>query len=201
MTGQTKYRLGEQLLKLYGQTVTGGKVTITQAMLAVSQAANKYIRDTIYRLKSEGEEIVPYTFIRVYESQTEKKGNSIIAKLPIRTLDTLYNNFGIFQVTVCEEPIIPLTQGFKVMYRGLESYGLEGMSGYIPRRDEIEFVGSITEGEKVELSLIPDCTMMQPDENIPLASDGEVEVLSIALQLLQPQMQIQQNIVNDNTER
>lgn len=201
-----KYRIGEEVVKLFGQTVSGGKISIQEGMLYASQAANKYIRDLIFSNKKLGVETPPYSVLSDYEVEVLKDTvkNKFYAPLPVRALETLLNNMGVFQVTSCDEGelFVPLNKGFIGMFRGLDSYGLEGMLGYIPERDKLWMYGEdFEEGFKVNITLIPDCTSLEADEEIPLPTDAEYDVILMALQLAQVQMQTPQNLETDNTQK
>ena len=191
----TIYRLGEDIVKSYAQRVQGGKITIQEAMLKGAQASNKYIRDLIWRNISMGEYTVPYGCLFEYTVGVEKdttKGKWF-ATLPIRTLESLHNNMGIYYVAAATDiytPIIPLATNFNALYRGLDAFGLETQLGYTPERDRIYIQGvDVDENFKVFMRLIPDSTTLNPDDPMPIPPDCEYEVIQMALQLLAPQIQ------------
>lgn len=200
----TKYRMGEALLKLLSQNLQDSKVTMQEAMLFTSQAANKYIREMIWQNKAMGETTIPYYALKDYEidTQLDESRDMLYAKLPIRTLDNVYQNMGIFQVVPCNDysqAMIPLNKGFLAMYRNMPSYGIEGNLGFIPERDRIYIYGADpTENIKIVATLIPDCTALNPDEEMPLPTDAETDVLNLAISQLQITLQIPQDMVTNN---
>lgn len=202
--GSTILKLGEQVQKLYGQKVVGSKITRQEAMLATGQATNKLLRDLIWRNKSQGIETIPYECFREYYLgiSYDQRKRKWYAVLPIRTLESLHNNAGIYHVAPAsdvDELMIPLDSGFNSMFRGLDSFGLEGKLGYIPERDRIYIQGADFEADyEVFVRLIPDATSLEPDDYSPAPADMEFDVIQLALQLLGVQMQSPKDIQTDN---
>lgn len=200
----TKYRLAENLLKVMNQSLKDSKVTMQEAMLYTSQAANKYIRDLIWANNSIGETIVPYGVLRDYDVETKKDSdrNLLYANLPVRSLETLHNNMGIFQVVPCNDftaPIIPVPKGWMGLYAGRESYSLEGQLAYMPERDKIYIIGAdVNEHMKLTITIIPDSTGLAPEDELPLPPEAEGDVIQLALQQLQITIQTPQDLTNDN---
>ena len=203
----TKYRMGEEVVKLFNQTVLGGNITVQEAMLVASQAANKYIREYIFANKSAGEQTVPYSCLKEYIEPVLTDGNGkFYASLPVRTLEGLPNNGGIFQVSPANdesELIAPLNTGFFGMFKGLDSYQLEGRIGYIPKLDKIYLYGvdTITDGYSLKIVVVPDSTALDAADEMPLPTDCEYDVITMAVQMAQTKMASQPNIVTDNTPK
>jgi hypothetical protein len=201
----TKYRIGEQIVKALGQRGVG-VVTIQQAMLVASQIANKNIRDYIWALKSDGDITIPHSVLKEYTKGVvfDQTRDMWYVPLTVRTLDTLYGNMGVYSVYPKGRPadhIVPLSATFLGMYSGLGAYSLEGMLGYMPERDRIYLTGDTwTSDSEVSMLLIPDCTSLDPDDQMPGFVEMEADVLAQAIQILAPQLQTQ-NIENDNTKK
>jgi hypothetical protein len=199
----TIYRIGEQIQKLYGQKVVGSKISRQEAILAASQATNKVLRDLIYTNKSQGIDTIPYECFREYVLPIKKDvlRNKWYAKLPIRTLESLLNNMGIYHVastTDIDDLFVPLDAGFNSMFKGLDAFQLEGKLGYIPEKDRIYLQGAEFESDfEVFVRLIPDATSLEPDDNIPAPVDMEVNIIQLALQILATQMQVPRDNQND----
>lgn len=199
----TIYRLGEQLQKLYGQKVVGSKISRQEAILAASQATNKVLRDLIYANKSQGVETIPYECFREYvlPVKLDNLRNKWYATLPIRTLESLFNNMGIYHVAPAadiDDLMVPLDSGFNSMFRGLDAFYLEGKLGYIPQKDRIYLQGGdFNEDFEVYVRLIPDATSLQPDDQVPAPADLEIDIIQLALQLLSVQIQIPRDNQND----
>lgn len=198
----TKYRLGENLLKVFSQSVKDSKITLQESMLYVSQATNKYIRDLVWANKSIGELTVPYSVLVDYDvtAKEDNKGR-LIAPLPIRTLETLHNNMGVFQVIPCGEfgnSLIPVNKGWMSLYAGRASYNLEGQLAYLPERDRLFIIGADTKELELTVTLIPDSTGLNPEDELPLPPDAEQEVIALAMQMYQTTIQLPQDVVNDN---
>lgn len=199
----TIYRLGEQVQKLYGQKVVGSKISRQEAILAASQAINKVLRDLIYANKSQGIDTIPYECFREYVLPIQKDSirNKWYAKLPIRTLESLLNNMGIYHVapsTDIDDLMVPLDAGFNSMFRGLDAFQLEGKLGYTPEKDRIYLQGADFESDfKVFVRLIPDATSLSADDDMPAPADLEYEIIQLALQLLSIQFQVPRDNQND----
>jgi len=199
----TIYRIGEQIQKLYGQKVVGSKISRQEAILAASQATNKVLRDLIYTNKAQGIDTIPYECFREYVLPIQKDNlrNKWYAKLPIRTLESLLNNMGIYHVastTDIDDLFVPLDAGFNSMFKGLDAFQLEGKLGYIPEKDRIYLQGAEFESDfEVFVRLIPDATSLEPDDNIPAPVDMEVNIIQLALQILATQMQVPRDNQND----
>jgi hypothetical protein len=199
----TIYRIGEQIQKLYGQKVVGSKISRQEAILAASQATNKVLRDLIYANKAQGIDTIPYACFREYVLPVQKDTlrNKWYAKLPIRTLESLLNNMGIYHVastTDIDDLFVPLDSGFNSMFKGLDSFQLEGKLGYIPEKDRIYIQGAEFEPDfEIFVRLIPDTTSLEPDDNIPAPVDMEMNIIQLALQILATQMQIPRDNQND----
>jgi len=87
----TKYRMGEEVVKLFNQTVLGGNITVQEAMLVASQAANKYIREYIFSNKSAGEQTVPYSCLKEYIEPVVTDGYELEGRIGyIPKLDKIY---------------------------------------------------------------------------------------------------------------
>ena len=200
----TIYKLGEQVQKLYGQKVVGSKISRQEAILATSQATNKVLRDLIYSNKSQGIETIPYQCFREYvlPVQLDTLRNKYYAVLPIRTLESLLNNMGIYHVapaTNIDELIVPLDSGFNSMFKGLDAFYLEGKLGYIPQKDRIYLQGGEFDSSyEVYVRLIPDATSLDPDDEVPAPADLEINIIQLALQTLSVQMQVPRDNQNDN---
>ena len=84
------------------------------------------------------------------------------------------------------------------MFKGLDSFQLEGKLGYIPEKDRIYIQGAEFEPDfEIFVRLIPDTTSLEPDDNIPAPVDMEMNIIQLALQILATQMQIPRDNQND----
>jgi len=199
----TIYRIGEQVQKLYGQKVVGSKITRQEAILAASQATNKILRELIWANKNQGIETIPYECFREYvlPVKKDKLRSKWYAILPIRTLESLHNNRGIYHVspsTDIDDLMIPLDAGFIGMFRGMDAFYLEGKLGYIPERDRIYLHGAeFNEDYEIYVRLIPDATSLEPDDQVPAPADMEYEIIQLSLQLLNIQAQVREDIQTD----
>ena len=200
----TLYKIGENIIKAFGQKVVGGKITRQEAILAGAQATNKLVRDLIWMNKSNGNETIPYYCFREYRLGIQKDSlrNRWYAKLPIRTLESLYNNRGIYHVAPAEDIddlLVPLDAGFNSMFVGLDAFQLEGRLGYIPERDRIYIQGAdFDEDFELFVRLIPDATSLEPDDESPAPPELEYDIVSLALQMLGVTMQLPSDVQNNN---
>lgn len=200
----TLYRIGENVLKTFGQNVVGGKITRQEAILAAAQASNKLVRDLIWRNKAEGNETIPYYCFKEYRLavQLDNLRNRWYATLPVRTLESLYNNRGVYHVAPADDiddTFIPLDAGFNSMFRGLDAFQLEGRLGYIPERDRIYIQGAdFDEDYEIFVRLIPDATGLEPDDELPAPPELENDIIMLALQNLGVTMQVPRDVQTNN---
>jgi hypothetical protein len=204
----TKYRMGEEVVKLFNQTVLGGNITVQEAMLVASQASNKYVRDIILAGKMSGDQTVPFSCLVQYNVVVaqEASTNKYYLELPVRALEGIPDNGGVFQLTPAEddsELIAPLNTGFTGMFKGLDSYYLEGRLGYIPRGRKLYLQGAdyIPEGRTYTATIIPDATELEADADMPLPTDCEYDVITMAVELAKVKFSVQPNLVTDNTPK
>lgn len=199
----TIMRAGEQLQKLFGQKVVGSKISRQEAILVVGQACNKVLRDLIWQNKAMGEETIPYQCFREYDLpiKYDTRHKRWYAVLPVRTLESLNNNQGIYHVAPAEdidELMIPTNVGFHSMFRDLDAYNLEGKLSYYPQKDRIYISGAdFTEDFELYVRLIPDCTTLEASDELPAPADLQVEIINVALQILGVQMQSPRDNQND----
>lgn len=178
-------------MKLYGQKIVGSKITRQESILAVSQAINKVVRDLIWQNKREEDNFtVPYVCLKEYRLGITKDDvrGKWYATLPIRTLESIAYNMGIYQVAPADnidETMIPTTVGFNSMTRGLDMFQLEGRLSYSPERDRIYIQGADFPADfELFVRLIPDATSLESDDEAPIPSDKELDVIQLTLQLL-----------------
>tara|TARA_R110000803_G_scaffold44486_4_gene94151 strand:+ start:4643 stop:5260 length:618 start_codon:yes stop_codon:yes gene_type:complete len=200
----TLYKIGENIIKTFGQKVVGGKITRQEAILAGAQASNKLVRDLIWRNKSDGNETIPYYCFREYRLGIVKDTlrNRWYAKLPIRTLESLYNNRGVYHVAPADDIddlLVPLDSGFNSMFKGLDAFQLEGKLGYTPERDRIYIQGAeFNEDFELFVRLIPDATSLEPHDELPAPPELEYDIIMLALQNLGVTMQLPRDVVDNN---
>lgn len=203
-SGTKLYRLGEQLQKLYGQKVVNSKITRQEALLVAAQATNRVLQQLIWQNKAMGIDTMPYGVFREYRLGVAKDTlrGKWYAQLPVRTLESLHNNMGIYHVAPADDIddlMVPLDAGFNSMFKGLEAFQLEGKLGYIPERDRIYIQGAEFEADfELYVRLIPDSTSLEPDDLLPLPAALEFDALQIGLQLLGVQINTPQDVQNDN---
>jgi len=201
----TKYKLAEELINI----VSGGaqnrdnKITINQAALFVSQAANKYIRDFIYQSKAMGVQDVPYDVLKSFTVTTKKdvKRNAWYVTLPNRGLSTLIDGLGIYQVRFEDEidnVFIPTSVGFDSIFSRLDAYTLEKNPSYYPERDRIYFRG-VSDVCDISVVMIVDNTTIGNREPLTIPADAEYEVLQMALQLAGLQQQSRADNINNDS--
>jgi len=198
------FRLGEQVQRAVGQKAVNSKISRQEAMLLAGQACNKVLRDLIWRNKTEGIETVPYACFKEYTLGVEYDSlkDSWYAALPIRTLESLYNNRGIYHVAPADNPnemMIPLDRGFLFMFKDLDSFGLEDNLGYIPERDRIYLHGATFDAEyEVFIRVVPDATSLAPDDAIPLPPELTLDALKLAIEIATAQISLPEDIQNNN---
>lgn len=191
----SKYSIAEQILKMIysGNVVQKNDITIRQIIALVSQERNKLIMEFIYQLKAQGENFVPYDILTDYDITTASDGNIQFSTIPVRTLTTLHNQMGIYQVFLKNDPteqhFIPTNVGARSMTRNLESFDVEGLHYYYPVSNRI-FFPTLTEPTEIRLRAIVDSNSIGDRQFLPMPPDMEATLIQNVFQKLAPQTQI-----------
>lgn len=188
-----------------GKIDRDSKITLRQAMFAVSEARNFFIQQDInenYRHPEIGAFDVPFDILSefyVTSREDSKKGIWYI-ELPVSVI-SLYRGMGVYHVSLSGDEandLIPLQSGTLSMYNGLLGNDLEGQNGYIPRGERLELKG-ICEATEFLLRLIVDSKDLGDREDFKLPADLQSSVTQMAFEKLVSQIQLPADFILDNT--
>jgi hypothetical protein len=207
MSFVSKQILAEQLLNI----VNGGiinkdsKVTIRQAMFAVSEARNKIIQNELFQRYSQfGSFDVPGSVLSdfVVKSYLDEASGKYFLDLPKQVL-SLYNDMGVYHLSVVGDSFndfIPVKKNFNYLYRDLASNRLESQKGYILSGDKLELIG-VSNVNDFDIVLIVDGHELEPREDFKFLSERQFDLIPMALEILRMQVGIPQDTVLDNEEK
>jgi hypothetical protein len=199
----TKREIAERLRSLaYPTTTADTKLTLQEAMDVVSEARDKYIKNSILQLKSEtrivfGNWLSEFQEIDVEYDTTSKK---YFTQLPTGVIG-LPNDLGVYHLYFdhCEEDLfIPVTPAFRSMYRYSQAISLEGEMGYYLIEDRVYYVQDMPKDRKISMRLISQSKDLGEYDYFPIDGSCIEDVLTIALQLVGVQKQTPEDLTNDN---
>jgi len=202
----SKQKYGEELIKLLngGNYTPDSKITLRQAMLYVSQARDKLVRNYLWNSRDDMDDFIYGGFITSYTVVTAKdvSRNSYYATLPVRPI-WLPNNEGIFQVGFPQDEVnsfIPMPTGAMQIYGSLDSSFLEGNIGYYPEKDRIYLYGLEESDCELLVKIIPAGEDLGDLDYFPIAPDLEMEMMQEAMSIAGFQRQQKQDTINDNAD-
>jgi hypothetical protein len=199
----TKIEMGQRLQSLlYPTTTPDSKLTIQEAMKAVSEARDEVIRMGILGLKAEtnivlGNWLSEFTDVEVRYDSARKK---YYTELPCGVI-ALPNDQGVYHVYFNnndEDMFIPVTPAMRSMYRGSLAQYLEGDYGYFLLENKIWYTQSMPVDCKVSMNLIAQSGDLGEYDYFPIDGSLVQSVLERAAQLLGMQKQVPQDITNNN---
>lgn len=199
----TKLEMGQRLQSLlYPTTTTDVKLTLQEAMKAVSEARDEIIRLGILGLKQEtnivlGNWLSEFRDVEVKYDTDRKKYYSV---LPCGVI-ALPNDQGVYHVYFNnneEDMFIPVTPAMRSMYRGSLAQYLEGDYGYYLLENKIWYTQSMPDNCKVSMNLIAQSGDLGEYDYFPIDGSLVQSVLERASQLLGVQKQIPQDLINNN---
>lgn len=200
----TKREMGERLRSLlYPKTTDDAKLTLNEAMKAVSEARDKVIKYGILNLKNETRTILGnwLSEFRDVEVSYDEDRKHFYSKLPVGVI-ALPHDQGVYHVYFNnreESMFIPVTPAMKRMYRGSLAGSLEGEYGYYLLEDKIVYTQSMPTDCKVSMNLVAQSGDLGEYDFFPCDGAMVQDVLQTAAQFLMPQKQIPEDRTADNT--
>ena len=185
----TKIEIGQRLQSLlYPNTTPDAKLTIQEAMKAVSEARDEVIRLGVLGLKQEtnivlGNWLSEFSEVEVKYDSKRKRHYS---DLPCGVIG-LPNDMGVYHVyfdNQDEELFIPVTPAMRSMYRGSMAQFLEGDYGYYLLENKIWYVQDMPDDCRVSMNLIAQSGDLGEYDYFPIDGSLVQTVLERAAQLL-----------------
>lgn len=199
----TKIEIGQRLQSLlYPNTTPDAKLTIQEAMKAVSEARDEVIRLGVLGLKQETNIVLGNWLSEFSEVEVkyDSKRKRYYSDLPCGVIG-LPNDMGVYHVyfdNQDEELFIPVTPAMRSMYRGSMAQFLEGDYGYYLLENKIWYVQDMPDDCRVSMNLIAQSGDLGEYDYFPIDGSLVQTVLERAAQLLGMQKQITEDITTNN---
>lgn len=203
----TKIDYAQLLLKrLYPNTTADKKTTEPQAMLAISQAANKLRLREIFQLKSTGSNLIPSQYLSVFTEETKYDEDrcEVYCDLPVRVLSINSKqgtNQGLYFVSFAKnrsQQFIPTGANFSSAFRYSAAKSLEGEIAFYQEENRLYFVDGVEKGEKVFMRLLADAEDIGEYDYFPIDGAVQQDMLAMAQEILMPQRQMPEDLRTDN---
>lgn len=198
----TKRKFAEQLRDiLYPNPTPDAKLDLQVAMTVVSQARDEYVRNTILQNKIEtnivyGNWVSSYNDVEIKYDPARKEYYSFLP-VNVISLDSDRGVQRVFKASSPEDEYIPVSRGFKAMYRDSLAKALEGESGFYLAGNKIIFV----QEEDVDCKLCIDVIAQSEDidmyEEFPVDSSATIQILTRASELYRLQKGIPEDQSNN----
>ena len=203
----TAGKLAEEVRSILSGGNTKIEVLPTRRMclLAVQQARNKAIFQYVYAQKADGNHVVPFDLLdeREVELIPYKEGIHMV-ELKDRVLTGLPKNMGIYQLTTNEafpDEIIQAPSTYLTMFKGRNSFSMEGTPFYVPVKDRLYVYGIGGEGCTLLLKGIYAGEAYGEFDFFCIPPDLEIDVINMAVGILATMQNIPEDIITDNTKR
>lgn len=203
MKGYTKLELAQRLQSLlYPSTTSDSKLTVQEAMNAISEARDSYVRLATLQLKVESN-IVLGNWLSEFQDVEVKysdKRNKYYSDLPVGVI-ALPSDMGVYHVYFPhaeEDLFVPVTPATRAMYRESLAKELEGDYGYYLAEDRIWYTQKMPENCTVDMRLIAQSKDLGEYDYFPIDGSSVEAILRSAAELLGLQKQIPQDLKNDN---
>lgn len=202
----TKLEIAQRLLSiLYPDTTIDSKLTTQEAMKAVSEARDEYVRNAILRNKNETNTVYG-NWLSTFDKQGVKYDDvrcKWYCELPVGVI-SLPEDMGVYQAWYCNYPedfLVPVSTGFMNRYRYSYAQLLEGKFGYYLAENRMYLLHDANEQTKLGMNLIAQSEDLGDYDFFPIDGASVQGVLERAVQLYQVQKQIPQDKLNDNVSQ
>lgn len=205
----SKLKIAEAVLNRLngGKIDRDSKITLRQAMFAVSEARNFVIRAYIQEnLKMFGYFDVPFEVISEYTVpiQYNESRKKWYVTMPVNILN-LHNGLGIynvFQEGQEESGFVPTSNGSVGLYSHSESSTTSGRPNYYPQ-DKTLWLSNVPyevgcEPVNLVLRLIVDSDDLDQRADFKVTGDMEIRITDFAFNKLAPQVQLPQDPILNN---
>jgi hypothetical protein len=181
--------LSEQILRILGQRTDDKSIDIRDVKLNVKQSLAYVIRTRYFLSKQDDVAEIDGTLISVFKDKEVVKGSDgrYYTDLPCDIMSMPYGS-GISFVSPTKDPTTHYKQvsfGFCDLYRGLDSYRLEGYNGFYTEEDRIYYV-NLSDCENVEtvrFGILVGVDNLNDDKKFQIPADMEYEVINEVLKV------------------
>ena len=198
----TKRYYANQLQEvLYPSTTGDAKFDIQTAMVAVGQAAAKYVKIEVLRNKAFTRTVYG-NWVGEYEAEIkyDETKKRYYTKLPVDVV-SLPKDQGVYLAHYSDTPqesFIPVPIGFLSATRGSLASNLEGKTGYMLVEDKLVYVQEMQTDCKVTLYLIPDHSQLDENDYFPIDGSAIDDVMKFAAEIYMVQKGINEDIRMNN---
>jgi hypothetical protein len=199
----TKLEIAQRLLSiLYPSTTIDSKLTIQEAMKAVSQARDEFVRNNILAAKIDTNVVNGNwlsTFDKVPAKYDENRCKWYV-ELPTGII-ALPEDMGVYQVWYCNHPedfLVPVSTGFMNRYRYSYAQLLEGKFGYYLAENRLYLLQDATNETLFGMNLVSQSEDLEEYDYFPIDGASVQAVLQRAVELYSVQKQINEDILNNN---
>lgn len=199
----TKLELAQRLQSLlYPNTTSDAKLSVQEAMEAISEARDNYVKFATLQLKGETN-IVMSNWLSEFHNipvKYEPNRNRYYSDLPTGVI-SLPNDMGVYHVFFSnqeEELFIPVTPAMKSMYSHSLAKYLEGDYGYYLLEDRIWYIQKMPENCTVDMNLVSQSKDLGEYDYFPIDGSAVGDILRSAAELLGVQKQLPEDKLNND---
>lgn len=204
----TKAKLAEQILRILnsGNPTNDNDIDIREIMLAIEQERDRLVRLRLFESLKLGDDTIPGDVISSFDNILIKKDHDkdmLYSELPGNPM-SLPNDYGVWQVSYQKnqrDTFIRMPNGGMGLYGNLLASALGGREGFFVEGKKIYYNDNVQCcGSKILLKMVLSSGAISDDENFPIPSDLEAEVIRNILQLYGMTKQMPNDEQNDNIE-
>lgn len=179
--------------------------TRRMCIVAVQQARNKAVFNYIYNEKRNSNHTVPFDLIDEREVDlVPYKDGVYMIELKDRIMTGLPKNMGVYQLTTNDpmpDEILPAPSTYLTMFKGRNSFGMEGSPFYIPVKDKLYVYGIGGKNCKLLLKGIYAGEAYGEYGFFCVPPELEMDIIDIAVKTLSTMVNIPEDIITDNTKK
>lgn len=201
----TKRLLAEQVQKILTPRVTtDAKIDIRQCELAVAQVRDNIAYTFLTAAAYQDELDLFGGFVSSPDEYTIQKGDdgNYFVQLTSTPLD-LPKNMGVYAVYGKEDmstQYLPVGINFTAMFKESEARDNEGNPAFALHADKLIFHGDVTEGTGLYVVMVKSGFDIPSRGFFPIPPSYEREVVRGALEMLAPEKQIPEDLINDGID-
>lgn len=201
----TKLEIAQRLQSLlYPDTTPDAKLSIQEAMEAVCEARDNYVKFATLQMKAETN-IVMGNWLSEFnevEVKYDPNRNRYYSDLPVGVI-SMPNDMGVYHVffpNAEADLFIPVPPAMKAMYKHSLAKYLEGEYGYYLLEDRIYYTQKMPEDCKVSMNLVAQSADLGEYDYFPIDGSAIGDILQKAAQLVAPQREIPADVLNNGRE-
>ena len=205
----TKRQLAEQNLRIIhgGDIHEDSQMDEREVWISIDQVRAKLIKHEIVANRKAGSFDISGDFISSFEDvvvQKDSKKDLFFSLIPVKYV-ILPDDMGLYQVSFMEDqtsPLLRMPNGAVGMFNGLQASGLGGRIGYWVEKDRIYYhnFDKRYDDSKMLLKLVASTADFDADDELPIPSDREDELVRSVLELYGVHRDTPNDKSNDNVK-